>query len=127
GLWPTAASLIVAGMGLPGLWIVAVPGLITAPFLLRLVPALPRKRATGAGPAIRLRVHARPMALLVGYQSIRMFCMYAFITFIPLVWDQRGASLVTGASIITTMMTVGVIGNLGGGQLTDRIGRRRVL
>src|SRR5699024_1751796 len=128
GLWPTAASLIVAGLGLPGLWLVAVPGLITAPFLLRLVPALPRKRSTGGGDrAIRLRVHARPMALLVGYQSIRMFCVYALATFIPRLWDGRGAALVTGASVITSMMTVGVIGNLTGGQLTDRIGTRRVM
>src|SRR5699024_10592607 len=52
---------------------------------------------------------------------------YSFVTFIPIVWHQRGAGLVTGASIITTMTVVGVIGNLAGGYLSDRIGRRPIM
>lgn len=125
GLWPTIASLIVARLGLEYLWLVAVPGVLTLPFLLRWLPALPRKRQHG--PAIRLSVHARPMALLIGYQGIRMFAVFAFATFVPVLWDQREEPLVAGASLITTMMTVGVIGNLCGGYLTDRIGSRATL
>jgi len=125
GLWPTIASLIVAHVGLGALWLLAVPGLVTLPFLLRWLPALPPKRQHG--PAIRLSVHARPMALLIAYQSLRMVGIYAFATFVPVLWDQRGYSLVTGASLITTMMTVGVVGNLSGGYLTDRIGARATL
>ena len=125
GLWPTIASLIVAHAGLEYLWLVGIPGLVTLPFLLRWLPALPPKRQSG--PAIRLSVHARPMALLIGYQGIRMVGIYAFATFIPVLWDQRGESLVAGASLITTMMTVGVIGNLSGGYLTDRVGSRATL
>ena len=125
GLWPTIASLIVAHAGLEYLWLVGVPGVLTLPFLLRWLPALPQKRQRG--PAIRLSVHARPMALLIGYQGIRMFAVFAFATFIPVLWDARGESLVAGASMITTMMTVGVIGNIGGGYFTDRIGSRATL
>jgi FSR family fosmidomycin resistance protein-like MFS transporter len=125
GLWPTAASLVVAHLGLANLWIVALPGLVTVPFLLRLAPALPREPQQGK--AIKLREHARPVALLVGYQGIRTVTIYAFVTFIPILWASRGGSLVTGAAIITVMTTVGVVGNLAGGQLTDRIGRRPVL
>lgn len=125
GLWPTVASLIVTGFGLAGLWVIAIPGLITAPFLLRSAPAL--KPARSHGPAIRPSEHARPLALLIGFQSIRTLSIYSFATFIPIVWDQRGASLVTGASIISTMFLVGVIGNLVGGQLTDRVGLRPLL
>lgn len=125
GLWPTIASVIVAEAGLGYLWLVALPGLVTLPFLLRWLPSLPQRRQHG--PAIRLSVHARPMALLIAYQGLRMVGIYAFATFIPVLWDQRGYSLVAGASLITTMMTVGVIGNLGGGFLTDRIGTRATL
>lgn len=125
GLWPTAASLIVTHAGLVNLWIIAVPGIITAPFLLRAMPALPSKKQNGH--AIRMSEHARPMALLIGYQGVRTLSIYSFVTFIPILWSQRGGSLVVGASIITTMTTVGVIGNLWGGHLTDRFGTRLVL
>ena len=69
GLWPTAASLIVIHAGLVNLWIIALPGLVTVPFLLRVVPALPARRPD---KAVRLRGQARPVLLLVGYQGIRL-------------------------------------------------------
>lgn len=125
GLWPTVASLIVAHAGLVNLWIIAIPGLVTVPFLLRFVPALPPKPQQGK--AIRLSDHARPMALLVGYQGIRAVTIYSLVTFIPIMWDLRGGSLVGGASIITTMTVVGVVGNLWGGHLTDKVGRGPVM
>lgn len=125
GLWPTAASLVVAHLGLVNLWIVAIPGVVTAPFLLKIVPKLPPKKQSGR--AIRFSQHAAPLSLLLGYQGIRTLSIYSFVTFIPILWNSRGESLVTGASMITTMTTVGVIGNLWGGQLTDRIGTRPVL
>ena len=40
---------------------------------------------------------------------------------------EAGGSLTTGAGFITVMLVVGVIGNLGGGRLSDRFGRRPVL
>ncbi|MHB1433616.1 MAG: MFS transporter [Streptosporangiaceae bacterium] len=52
---------------------------------------------------------------------------YGVTTFVPIMWHVRGGSLVSGASIITTMIVVGVIGNLAGGHLADRFGRTPVL
>lgn len=67
------------------------------------------------------------MLLLIGYQGVRTLTIYSFVTFIPILWQQRGGTLVGGATIITTMTTVGVVGNLFGGHLSDRWGRRPVL
>ncbi len=125
GVWPTAAGLIGVGLGLHELWILAIPAVITAPFLLRWAPSLPAKAA--GGTPIRWRAHARPLAFLVGYRGVQSFATFGLITFIPILWHLRGGSLVGGASIITTMLVVGVIGNLAGGHLADRIGRRPVL
>lgn len=125
GIWPTAASLVAATLGLRYLWIIALPGLVTVALVSRWAPTLPARRHT-AQP-IRWREHRRPLALLITYQGARAFVVAGLVTFIPLLWHDRGDSLVTGASVITTMITVGVIGNLLGGHLADRLGRRPVL
>ncbi len=67
------------------------------------------------------------MVLLTGYTSARAFATFGLVTFIPIMWHVRGGALVSGASIITTILVVGVIGNLSGGHLADRLGRRPVL
>src|SRR5699024_11231214 len=85
----------------------------------------PRQATTGQ--AIHWRSHARPMLVLVGYQGLRAVTIYSLVTFIPILWAARGGSLVSGASIITTMTVVGVVGQLWAGALTIRPGRRPVL
>lgn len=125
GVWPTAAGLIAVGLGLHELWLLAIPAVITAPLLARWAPSLPAK-ASGGDP-IRWRHHAYPLTILVGYRGLQAFAMFGVVTFIPIAWHLNGGSLVAGASIITTMLVVGVVGNLAGGHIADRIGRRPVL
>ncbi len=125
GVWPTAASLVAANLGLAYLWIIALPGLATAALLVRWAPDLPRQPRAGA--VIAWKEHGRPLAMLIAYQGIRALALFGLATFIPLMWHVRGGTLVAGASIITTMTLVGVVGNLGGGHVTDRLGRRFVL
>jgi FSR family fosmidomycin resistance protein-like MFS transporter len=67
------------------------------------------------------------MAVLIAYRGLQAFAMFGLATFIPIMWHLRGGSLVAGASIITTMLVVGVIGNMAGGHLADRLGRRPIL
>lgn len=125
GVWPTAASLVTSHLGLAYLWIVAAPGLLTVPLLARVAPRMPpglRDRQP-----LRWRQHLSSTSVLVGYCSVRAFTIAALGTFIPILWHLRGGTLVAGASIVTTLVVVGIVGNLAGGQLADRIGRRPVL
>ncbi|MGH9067446.1 MAG: MFS transporter [Acidimicrobiales bacterium] len=125
GIWPTVASLVVANLGLQSLWIVGLPGLATVPLLWRLAPKLAPKARDQV--RIRWRPKAAPVALLVSYRCVRAFTTYTLVTFIPILWNLKGGSLVGGASVITTILIVGVVGNLWGGHLADRLGRRPVL
>lgn len=129
GLWPTLASLVVANLGLGFLWVIGLPGLITIGFLLRWAPPQPPRPALrlvpvkGSGPPGR----ARAFVLLVAYATLRGFAIFGLVTFVPVLWHLRGRSLVSGAGLVTTILVVGIVGNLGGGHLADRLGRRVVL
>ncbi|WP_227370116.1 MFS transporter [Halomonas sp. M20] len=125
GVWPAIASWVVVQWGLSYLWILAIPALLTLPFLLQWAPKLPA-RTTAATP-IAWRQHAGPLMRLVAFSTLRSLMIFAIVTFVPLMWTQAGGSLTTGASFITVMLVIGVIGNVGGGHLSDRIGRRPLL
>lgn len=125
GVWPTIASWIVVHLGLTQIWLLAIPAVLTVPFVRFWAPSIPRKQ--GHQMAIRWRQHLGPMSLLIAFASTRSLITYGLVTFIPLLWHLEGGSLISGASIITTLLSVGVIGNLGGGHLADRFGRRSVL
>jgi len=125
GVWPVIASWVVVQWGLGYLWILTLPALFTLPLLLRWAPKLPA-RTTHATP-IAWRQHAGPVSRLVAFSTLRSLMIFTIVTFVPLAWAQSGGSLTTGASFITVMLVVGVIGNVGGGYLSDKIGRRPLL
>lgn len=125
GVWPLFSSLIVVYLGLRNLWIMAVPTLLTLPFMLRLVPRLPpRGKRT---PKIRWREHRKPFVILVAFSALRGLAIFGTVVFIPLLWKLRGGTLISGASIISTLLITGVIGQATGGVMADRSGRRVVL
>lgn len=120
GVFPFLTSWIVVSIGLHNLWITAVPAIISVPFLFHNSPRLPAKKLDTA--KIHWRSHLRGMTYLISFTSLRSVMMYGVVTFIPLLWHERGGSLLAGASIITTTLVVGIIGNLAGGHLADRFG-----
>lgn len=125
GVWPAIASWVVVQWGLGYLWVLAIPALLTLPLLLQWAPRLPARTANAT--PIAWRQHAGPISRLVAFSTLRSLMIFTVVTFVPLMWAQGGGSLTTGASFITVMLVVGVIGNVGGGHLSDRLGRRPLL
>lgn len=125
GIWPLAASLLVAAGGIGSIWILGLPGIVTLPFLWRLAPRVP-PRPEGAAK-VRWALHIRPLTTLVLFASLRSVLLYAISTFVPILWHARGGSLVGGAGLITTLMTVGIVGNFIGGRLADRVRLRPII
>jgi FSR family fosmidomycin resistance protein-like MFS transporter len=122
GVWPSFASLLVVGHGLTALWVTAVPALLTLPLLARWAPSMPKRERTS--PRIQWHGKIRPASALVGFASMRSLSTYGVVTFVPILWHQHGGGLVAGASIITTLLVVGILGNIAGGQIADRFGLR---
>ncbi|WP_163144671.1 MFS transporter, partial [Arhodomonas sp. KWT] len=61
------------------------------------------------------------------FSALRSLVILSVVTYVPLMWTGAGGSLTTGASFITVMLVIGVIGNVSGGRLSDRVGRRPLL
>ncbi|MGH7074875.1 MAG: MFS transporter [Stellaceae bacterium] len=125
GLWPVLASWVVTVAGLPFLWVLGVPAVLTLIAMPMFVPRVPPRRSDAA--RIRWRTHLKPLGVLVAFSALRSLLVIAISTFVPLRWHAMGGSLTTGATFIATLLVVGIIGNLAGGRLSDRMGRRRLV
>lgn len=125
GAWPLLTSLVVVRYGLHYLWLIALPTLVSLPLIFRLTPRLPPRHA--AAGRIHWREHRKPFAVLVGFSAFRGLVVFGTIVFIPIMWKLRGGALVSGASIISTLLITGVLGQIGGGSMADRFGRRHVV
>ncbi|MHB1505494.1 MAG: MFS transporter [Sulfobacillus sp.] len=122
---PLAAGVVVAAVGLTHLWLLSIPLLLTWLWLRAEVPSLARRQ--GASPKISWRRHAMPATSLLIFGTLRAASVAALVTFLPLIYHAQGGSLVAGASLVTTLIGVGVIGNLAGGAVRDRLGATPVL
>jgi FSR family fosmidomycin resistance protein-like MFS transporter len=126
-LAPLAAGILVARWGVHLLWALAIPVAVTWPWIWRGVPISPRGQARGARAPIPWGRRAGPTVALVSYAALRSASIYGVITFLPLLWTAQGGSLITGASMVTTLIGVGIAGNMAGGVASDRWGRLPVL
>ncbi len=126
GLGPLIMSALVAWRGLGALTLALVPALVTLPILARTTPVQARSPAVGDGPSPFAGKGGRT-ALLVAYAGLRATGSFGLLTFVPIFWKGRGGSLVGGASLLSVLLVVGIVGNLAGGWLADRAGRRALL
>ncbi|MCY0880010.1 MAG: MFS transporter [Firmicutes bacterium] len=124
-LGPLAAGIVVHSLGLDWIWLLAVPLLLTYPWVLKAVPPLAPRIQQRA--AINFRRHAKPALALLVYALVRSGTTYEMTTLSPIIWHERGGSLVTGAALVTVLIGVGIAGNLVGGILNDRVGKSFVL
>lgn len=124
-LGPLAAGLVVHHYGLQWIWLLAVPLILTYPWIVKAIPAQPKR--TNQRPPIAFDRHIKPASALLAYALVRSATIYEIITLAPIMWHKEGGSLVTGAALVSVLIGVGIIGNLGGGGLNDRIGKRFVL
>jgi FSR family fosmidomycin resistance protein-like MFS transporter len=58
---------------------------------------------------------------------LRSVIISAYQTFLPLLLQQRGGSIVAGGWAVFLFGGVGALGGISGGTLSDRYGRRRIL
>jgi FSR family fosmidomycin resistance protein-like MFS transporter len=124
-LGPLVVGLLVSAFGLPGMLLLVPVGLTTAFFLLRIRP-------TGGLGTVSAARQAQPakrglLVLLATITAFRSVAIQSAVTFLPIYFVAKGNSLLVATSIASLWLAVGVLGQIGGGMLSDRIGRRPVV
>jgi len=120
---PICAGVAVGLMGLPGLVILAIPGIVMAAVLRYVLPA-PGRREVPAPSSRSERPARRAIALLVAASGLRAWAIFGSVAFLPTILTLRGIDLVTANLLVSGMLIAGVVGQLVGGTLSDRYGRK---
>jgi FSR family fosmidomycin resistance protein-like MFS transporter len=119
---------VVVQLGLTGGLVLAVPCLVVAAALFRLMPFLegfaPER---GSRPPWSGEDRPRALGLLLAVIALRNVGWFSLVTFVPLYEVALGHSESHGNRLLALMLFSGGIGTLGAGPLADRVGRRPVL
>lgn len=120
---PVVAGLLVSMLGRSGTLLMLPVGLITALMLFK----IHFKHEEHQIEAQRKPANTRLIALLAAVTAFRSIAISSAIYFLPLYFIARGSSLFLSTAITSLWLGVGVLGQLGGGYLSDRIGQRVVI
>jgi FSR family fosmidomycin resistance protein-like MFS transporter len=131
-LSPLIAAYVAVRAGLPWVAATAIPGLIMAVILYRVVPwhlRAPHKADAPGGQDLKaaLRQNLRGLVRLMGLVLSRSLVVQCMLALLPFLYKARGAPATAGAAAITAMVFAGALGGMAAGYLSDRYGRRRVL
>ena len=69
----------------------------------------------------------KPFVILMIASILRAWAVFAAITFLPMYLVTQGYTLVTASIIVTLILLCGVGGQVVGGQISDRIGRKEFM
>jgi FSR family fosmidomycin resistance protein-like MFS transporter len=123
-LGPIMAGLLVSIFGPPGTLVLLPIGLIVAVWLYRarFKQEVRPVRIMRSRPA-----NTRLLVLLATITALRSITVYTALNFLPLYFVKIGDSLLVATAITSMWMGFAVLGQIGGGILSDRIGGRRVV
>ena len=69
----------------------------------------------------------KPFVILMAASVLRAWAVFAAITFLPMYLVTQGYDLMTASLIMTLMLLAGVAGQVIGGRISDRIGRKEFM
>ncbi|MDN7025633.1 MFS transporter [Methanoculleus sp. FWC-SCC1] len=123
---PICAGVVVGFFGLPGLVFLAVPGIIMAVVLRTVLPPPPSRppKVSALKTPAGGKASLRPVAVLVAASALRAWAIFASVAYLPTFLTTRGFDLVTANLLVSGMLLAGVIGQVVGGTISDRYGRK---
>jgi FSR family fosmidomycin resistance protein-like MFS transporter len=128
---PLLAGGLVWWLGLPGLLFLIFPAIAMFFALKILLPGgIAAAQAAHAVPeAIAADVPSKwPFVLLMIASILRAWAVFAAVTYLPMyLVGTQGYDLVAASLAMTLMLLAGVAGQIAGGKISDRIGRKEFM
>ena len=126
---PLVAGALIAFGGLPAVCWMVLPGIIGAAWIFRLTRRMPETAASAKVQKTSLIAgSASAAALVVMVCALRAIGYMGVITYLPtLLTESVGLSTLLSSLVVTIMLFFGVAGQLAGGRLSDKYGRKRML
>ncbi len=127
---PVLAGVLVWTFGLPGLLLLLVPALAMIVALRYLLPGGIAGACEDHGKPAAPEGHQQsmiPFAILMAASVLRAWAVFAAITYLPMYLVSQGYDLVTASTAMTLMLLSGVGGQVAGGRISDRIGRKEFM
>jgi len=124
---PLLVGVAVGWFGVQGLVLFLLPGTLVALGIWYLTPRDPTPRPCPESDQIRETRNPSAIGgitLLVLGAALRSWMIFASIAYIPTFLIHRGFDLVTANTVATLMLLAGVAGQVVGGTLSDRYGRK---
>ncbi|MDD1694461.1 MAG: MFS transporter [Methanoregula sp.] len=127
---PVLAGVLVWSLGLPGLLLLIIPAAVMVFALRYLLPggiAGACELHAKPAPTYQEARSLKPFAILMTSSILRAWAVFAAITFLPMYLVTQGYNLVTASAVMTLMLLAGVAGQVAGGRISDRIGRKEFM
>jgi MFS transporter, FSR family, fosmidomycin resistance protein len=131
GIGPFVILTIVTLLGFEWSIVASLPALCLGWILYRHVPIpekLPESPPASEGAHVEppLKGRALRFAMVWSIVVLRAMTVMGLLTFLPILQNLRGFSLVTAGSSNSVFMVCGSMGGLIGGYLADRVGRKKL-
>jgi MFS transporter, FSR family, fosmidomycin resistance protein len=127
---PVLAGVLVWWLGLPGLLFLVIPAIIMVFVLKVILPGgIAAAKAAHAVPeSVIADVPSKwPFVILMVASILRAWAIFASLTYLPMYLVSQGYELVTATLIMTLMLLTGVAGQVAGGRISDRFGRKEFM
>lgn len=124
-LGPIMAGIVVSVSGLPGTLLLLPVGVLIAILLFKVRLHKDDESLTRADTD--RSANKKLIVLLATITAFRSVAIQSAVTFLPLYLVTKGDSLFIATAIASIWLGAGVLGQLGGGFISDRIGRRPVI
>ena len=125
-LGPLLIAGVAGNLGLSFTPLLLAPAGAVVALLVRTLPSEVRPEERDR-PSIHRHPNAGQILRLWSIGVLREFVSMSYYTFLAVLWTQRGASLTVASLSLTVYSLSGTVGDLVGGRLSDRFGRKWVI
>ncbi|GAA5263230.1 MFS transporter [Methanocalculus sp. MC3] len=124
---PVIVGILIGFGGMTALTLIAIPGLLTAAFLYYLTRGTEQEKIARTVPVTQTKIPLGPVSLIVTIAALRSWVIMSSVAFFPAyLIVTSGVSIVFANTMLTLMLLAGVVGQVTGGFLSDRYGKKEV-